>query len=116
MLIRAGAEVDARDNDGDTPLVYAIRDNKHDVAELLLDEGAKMSNVREGLQIPGWMNSIVTKRQNVKRGLLALLGVLRKRFTVSGGGTEYTRGRVPRNVVGVISRWAWTTRFDGRWE
>ena len=62
------------------------------------------------------MKGIVTKRENVKRSLSTFIGVLRKRFAVSGGGTEYTRGRLPRDVVGVISRWAWSTRFDGRWE
>ena len=75
-----------------------------------------MSNVLEGVGIPDWVHDIVAKRQNVKRGLLALIGVLRKRFAVRGGGTEYSQGRLPRDVVGVISRWAWSTRFDGRWE
>ena len=75
-----------------------------------------MSNVREDLKIPAWVNTIVTKRQNVRRSLTTFAGVLRKRFAVSGGGTEYTRGRLPRDVVGVISKWAWTMRFDKRWE
>src|SRR3990167_5607734 len=116
MLMQTGAELEERNNYGDTPLVVAIENKKDDVAELLLDKGAKMSNVDEDVRIPRWMNAMITKRQNVKRGLLTLIGVLRKRFAVSGGGTEYTRGRLPRDVVGVISRWAWSTRFDGRWE
>ena len=116
MLIRAGADVEARDNAGDTSLAQAISWDKHDAAEFLLDNGAKMSNVHEGVQIPDWMNAIVAKRQNVRRSLTTFIGVLRKRFAISGGGTEYTRGRLPRDVVGVISRWAWTTRFDKRWE
>src|SRR3990167_9136929 len=107
MLIQAGSELDARNQSRYTPLARAIIRNKHDVAELLLDKGAKMSNLKKGFQIPDWMNAIVTKRQNVRRSLLTFIGVLRKRFTVSGGGTEYTRGRLPRDVVGVISRWAW---------
>src|SRR3990167_4142163 len=111
MLIRAGAELDARNNRGYTPLARAIDFNQHDVAELLFDKGAKMSNVN--VPIPDWMNAIITKRQNVRRSLITFIGVLRKRFAVSGGGTEYTRGRLPRDVVGVISKWAWTTRFDG---
>ena len=116
MLIRAGAELDARSNYGYTPLVSAIKFNKPDVAELLLDKGAKISNVHERVEIPNWMNAIIAKRQNVVQSLTTFTGVLRKRFTVSGGGTEYTRGRLPRDVVGVISRWAWSTRFDRRWE
>ena len=115
MLIRAGAELDERNNYGDTPLARAINLAKRDVAELLLDKGAKMSNVAR-VQIPDWMNAIAAKRQNVRRSLNTFIGVLRKRFAISGGGTEYTRGRLPRDVVVVISRWAWTTRFDKRWE
>src|SRR3990167_10807885 len=107
MLICAGAELEARNNIGDAPLARAIVCYKPDVAELFLDKGAKMSNV----EIPDWMEAIITKMRKVRRGLLTFIGVLRKRFAVSGGGTEYTRGRLPRDVVGVISRWAWTTRF-----
>ena len=116
MLIQAGAELEARENDGRTPLAWAILHHRPDAAELLLDRGAKMSQVREGAKIPDWVNTIVTKRENVMRGLLTFIGVLRKRIAVSGGGTEYTRGRLPRDVVGVISKWAWSTRFDRRWE
>ena len=116
MLIQAGAVLEARDNKGNTLLSSAIRFNKHDVAELLFDEGARITNVKEGVYIPKWMKAILTKRQNVRRSLTTFSGVLRKRFTISGGGTEYTRGRLPRDVVGVISKWAWTTRFDKSWE
>src|SRR3990167_7958866 len=116
MLIQAGAELETHDKDGDTPLACAIMYNERDVAELLLDKGAKMSNVHEGVQIPNWMNAIATKRQNVKRALWTFIGVLRKRFTVSGGGTEYTRGRLPRDVVGLLGEYIWRMRFDKRWE
>ena len=115
-MIQAGAELDEHDNYGDTPLARAIFSDEPAVAELLLDKGAKVTNVKENVEIPQWMSVIVAKRQNVRRSLTTFTGVLRKRFAVSGGGTEYTRGRLPRDVVGVISRWAWTTRFDKRWE
>src|SRR3990167_5205565 len=97
MLIRAGAELDARSNNGSTPLAHAIHYDSLGAAELLLDMGAQMSNVNENVEIPDWMNIIVARRQNVKQGLLAFIGVLRKRFVVSGGGTVYTRGRLPRD-------------------
>ena len=117
MLIRAGAELDTRNKkNGLTPLARAIGSNKRDIGEFLLDEGARITNVKEGVEIPEWMKAILTKRQNVRRSLTTFIGVLRKRFTISGGGTEYTRGRLPRDVVGVISRWTWGTGFDGRWE
>src|SRR3990167_235367 len=116
MLIQAGAELDERTNSGYTPLAGAISWSKPHVAELLFDHGAKMSNVHKVIRIPDWMKTIVAKRQNVRRSLITFNGVLRKRFAVSGCGTEYTRGRLPRDVVGLISRWAWTKRFDARWE
>ena len=116
MLIQAGAKLEARNQHGDTPLSLAIHLDKHGVAELLFDKGAKMSNVHEDVKIPNWMNAVISNRQNVRRSLTTFIGVLRKRFLVSGGGTEYTRGRLPRDVVGVISRWVWSTRFDGRWQ
>ena len=112
-MIQAGAELDPRNNVCDTPLGRAIVFNNHDVAELLLDKGAKMSDVAR--RIPDWMRAIITKRQNVKRSLLIFIGVLRKRFAITGAGTEHIRGRLPRDVVGVISKLAWTTRFDGKW-
>src|SRR3990167_2043465 len=113
MLIQVGAELDARNCDGSTPRNNAFKNNKPFAAELLLAKGAKMSNVRA--QIPDRMRFIVTKRQNVKRGLLVFIGVLRKRFSVSGGGTEYTQGRLPRDVVGLLGRCVWSTRLDERW-
>src|SRR3990167_1296239 len=116
MLIQAGAELDVRNANGMTPLAWTILTDNPDVAELLFDKGARMSNVTEDVRIPEWMKAILTKRQSVRRSLTTFIGVLRKRFTISGGGTEYTRGRLPRDVVGVISRWAWTTRFDRSWE
>ena len=112
MLIQAGAELDARNNEGDTPLVRAINNDKRDVAEFLFDKGAKMSNVRA---IPDWMKAIVTKRRKVKRGVLMFMAVLRKRFTVSGGGTEHIRGRLPLDIVSLLGRCVWGTRFDKRW-
>ena len=113
MLIQAGAELDVRNKYGNTPLASAINNNKRDVAEFLLDKGAKVNTVRRVL--PDWMKAIIQKRHNVKRSLLTFIGVLRKRFAVSGGGTEHIRGRLPRDVVRLLGRWVRTTRFDGRW-
>lgn len=114
-LIRAGAKVDVRSKDGYTPLAWAISNNGRDCAELLLDSGAKMSNVLEKVKIPSWVTEIVTKRQNVKRGLWAFIGVLRKRFLLGDAGLEHIGGRLPRDVINMLSRWVWATRFDPRW-
>ena len=42
MLIRAGAVVDVKDEDGHTALYDALSNGGEDCAELLLDAGAKM--------------------------------------------------------------------------
>src|SRR3990167_5667605 len=99
MLIQIGAEGDARNTYCYTPPPHSIPPPKCDAAELLVDKGAKMSNLHEHVEIPDWMKGIATKRENVKRSLTTFIGVLRKRFAISGGGTEYTRGRLPRDVV-----------------
>lgn len=109
-------EVEARDNVGITPLARTIIHNYYDAAELLIDKGAKVSNVdHPRFPIPNWIHGLVAKRGNVKRSLYAFIGVLRKRFEVCGSGTEYTRGRIPRDVVDLLGRWVWITRFDGKW-
>lgn len=101
--------MDGRNSFDNTPLAWAINWNKPDA------QGAKMSNLPKWLQIPDWVQGIVTKRQNLRRSLTSFTGVLRKRFVVSGGGTELIRGRLPRDVVGLLGRWVWMTRFDRRW-
>lgn len=72
MLIRAGAAVDKPDLQGYTPLCIALKRGHQECAELLFDAGAKMSNVHSS-PIPDWMNGIITKRENVKQGVLAFM-------------------------------------------
>ena len=42
LLLDRGAQVDARDEGGSTPLLYAARNGKTDVSRLLLDRGAQV--------------------------------------------------------------------------
>ena len=107
--------MDERNNDGRTPLACAILDNKLDVAELLYRKGAKVSNISKGVQIPPQALIVFSGRENAKRGLLTFMAVLRKRYTVSGAGTEHIRGKLPLDVVRLLGRWVWSTRFDERW-
>src|SRR3990167_11358867 len=110
MLIQAGAEVDERNNDGRTPLACAILDNKLDVAELLYRKGAKVINISKRVKIPAQALIGFTARENAERGVLTFMAVLRKRYTVSGGGTEHIRGKLPLDVVRLLGRWVWSTR------
>jgi hypothetical protein len=40
ILIDAGAALNMRDNDGDTPMLLAVRTHEHEIVELLLERGA----------------------------------------------------------------------------
>lgn len=74
-----------------------------------------MTNISKRVEVPDWMNGIITKRRNVKGGLVAFIGVLRKRFVVGGAGRELIGGKLPLDLVRVLSKWIWITRFDARW-
>ena len=107
--------MDARNNDGKTPLAWAILNNKLDVAELLHCKGAKVSNISKRIKIPAQALIGFTGRENAKRGLLTFMAVLRKRYTVSGAGTDHIRGKLPLDIVRLLGRWVWSTKFDERW-
>lgn len=74
-----------------------------------------MSNVDRNVRIPDWMDDLIRKKKNMQRSLLIFIGVLRKRFAVSGGGTEHIQGRLPRDVTVLLSHFSWKTRLDPRW-
>ena len=51
MLLERGADVTCRDDRGVSALDYAIRENKQEVAQALLDCGAKVDALKKGLSI-----------------------------------------------------------------
>lgn len=113
-LIHAGTYVDARNEYGETPLADCIRNNKAECAGLLLDAGAKMTNIREGVEIPDWMNNLVNQRRNAKHALKVLFGVLRKRFVVPSP-SRHGHIRVPLDMCKMLLLYAWATRNDPKW-
>lgn len=112
-LIRVGVDVEVLNDRGYSPLTGAIFNENTSCVEILLDAGASVSNMKRA--IPPWVHGIITKRLYVKRSLLALIGVLRKRFGVYGASTEHIGGKLPRDVVWLLSRHVWRSRFDSRW-
>lgn len=111
QLVRARACVDQLNVFGYTPLANAIKRDRMSCAEFLLDAGAKLPL----LKIPPWMKRIIAKRTKVRSALLVLSGVLRKRFTVVNCGMDHIQGRLPMDIVRMLERLVWDTRFDERW-
>jgi uncharacterized protein len=69
-LLNAGAQLDARDGDGDTPLMYAALDNRADVASVLLKAGADV-NARNNKGDTPLLAAALRGRAEVARLLLA---------------------------------------------
>ena len=95
---------------GDTPLYLALRHNKRDVAELLLDHGAHLEVVKlDGSlrAIPDWAVSFVARRNACRSSCWAVLELARRRSCVIGGNT--------RDVLGLLARMIWDQRRDESW-
>jgi len=48
-LLKEGADINARDHSGDTPLVYALRNQRFEIAKLLLEKGADV-NIKDDIK------------------------------------------------------------------
>lgn len=47
LLLNNGARIDAQDSDGNTPLMWAIRNRKQDAVEYLMNRGANIRALNE---------------------------------------------------------------------
>lgn len=61
VLIAAKAEIDAMNNDGWTPLAYALKYQKSECITALLAAGAQLCNVRPGIPVPAWVEEDKSK-------------------------------------------------------
>jgi hypothetical protein len=88
VLLDAGAMVDEISNVGWTPLGYAICSKSFNVVRLLLDRGAKVSNVKldESVpSIPDWVTAFVDSRSNCRTASIIIIGIQKyHRTTVTG--------------------------------
>lgn len=91
-----------------TALSNAIHNGWGGCAERLLDRGAKINLAQLRFQ-PPWWQRIVAKHSNVRRSVLAFVGVLRKRRVFP------LQLRVPKDMVNVLSDLIWRNRFDPLW-
>jgi ankyrin repeat protein len=90
LLVAAGASqaIDISDNAGATPLAFAIKYNRADIAKFLLHSGAKMKNVPPHIKITDWMHQLITERCNVMISVLVLIGALKRRCGLSKDATH----------------------------
>lgn len=132
LLITHGADVNALDKQGYTPLIYACYKNSISAAYTLLKAGAKLNVVANqytplgiairddyrplteylldvGAHIPNkvimplWVQEIVGKRQRFKKSYMVMYGVIRRRVVA---GRDMTR---------VVADMVYSSRFDDSW-
>jgi ankyrin repeat protein len=107
----AGAMVDAASNNGWTPLCRAIGNKRNDNARLLIDRGAKVSNVKLDKwmpAIPDWVNTFIESRSSCRCSAIAIIGMHKYHRTTVTENNDI-------NVLRLISKHIWSTRMDDRW-
>ena len=70
----SGADINAEDSDGTTPLSVAIRHKRHDVIELLLNSSARV----KGIMVNEWLDAY---EKNTPKTVVSL--------SEGGGGEKY---------------------------
>lgn len=113
----ASADIDRFNNEGFTPLALCLEidGENEECAEVLMDYGAKLENVHPGVSITSGVRNLVSKRRVTKQSVRILNGVLRNRFRLEGPLTAFLNGRIPKDVVNLITSYAWATRLDPDW-
>jgi len=112
LLQRRGVSIDEPDDDQRSPLHWAIRNNHKECARLLINSGARISNVvlDNFLPcIPDWAHQIVANKEACRSSARLLMGLYRKRRVAVFKGNGY-------DAIYIIARILWGARMDGAWE
>jgi hypothetical protein len=107
VLLDAGASIDIANDDGFTPLHRAIHNRRYDVAQLLIDYGAKLSNVLLGTDvqaIPHWIHSLLVSRSNCRNAAIIIVGIHKYHYTKVTGNNDI-------NVMKLISKFIWSSEW-----
>jgi hypothetical protein len=111
MLLDAGAVVDSSTTSGWTPLYRAVRNNCKDIARLLIDRGARVSNIKLSESfpvVPDWVSVFVASRMQCRFAAITIIGIHKYRRT-------HVTGKNDMNVLKLISKHIWSTRMDDVW-
>lgn len=107
LLVNAGSIVDAVDNDGCTPLYRAFCDaEEDDIAECLIDNGAKLENVKldsELCDIPEWAVLYAARHEAAKQACRAVLQLAKRKSNVIGKHNG-------RDVLRLVAKQIWIHR------
>ncbi len=108
FLVRAGASIDGPiDTTNPTPLSWALRNKRVDIARALIDCGARLDRVQ--CPIPAWVPPFVAAREWCRYAALLLLGIWRLRRSA-------VLSRCNRDVLQLMAHAVWQTRMDPAWE
>lgn len=106
LMLQAGSIVDAKNNQGHTPLLFAFVYDNRPVAELLIDRGANWD--LEEAPTPKWVPSFIARRNACRASCYAMLELARRKSPVIGGNR--------RDVLRLIAALVWNTRLDKTWK
>lgn len=110
LLVKAGSELDAFDEDVCTPLWHAFFLNHDDVADYLLDQGARLEKIWISDHFPSipppWAEDMFLCRQACRSTALAFMGLLRRSRVIGGNG---------RDSLQLIARLIWLGRRSEKW-
>jgi hypothetical protein len=111
-LLDAGASVDTANKFGWTPLERAIHFKRIDVAQLLIDRGSRVENVKLDKyfpNVPDWVTAIADLRLKCRLVSIIIIGIHKYRLTEFTGNNDI-------NVLKLISKHIWSTRMESDWK
>jgi hypothetical protein len=106
MLLDAGAAVDGRASGSKvTPLSIVINRSPRgcQCVLLLIDRGARLANVEDGVLIPPWVHGYIASRAQIRTAAILMMGIHKYHCTKITGNNDF-------NVIRLIGKHVWSFR------